>query len=96
MDSGKGRRPEGGGMTTNHEYLTKDLNLAVVLKLSGIPLIRVENFSGKGVFVFKNSQRVELIIADYFNDLITMNPRALWETWKGLKSQAHTVSNTIR
>lgn len=80
----------------NDEYLTKDLNLAVVLKLSGVPLVRVENYSGKGVFCFKNSAKIEEIISLYFNDLITMNPRALWETWKGLKSQAHTVSNTIR
>lgn len=96
MDSGKGRGQEGGGMTTNPEYSTKDLNLAVVLKLSGISLIRVENFSGKGVFVFKNSQKVEAIISDYLNDLTTMNPRAVFDMWKSLKSQAYTASNSIR
>lgn len=78
------------------EYLTKDLNLAVVLKLSGINLVRVENFSGKGVFVFRHSPKIEETIAFYFNDSLTMNPRAVFDTWKGLKSQAHTVSNTIR
>jgi len=78
------------------EYLTKDLNLAVVLKLSGITLIRVENFSGKGVFVFWNSPKVEETISAYLNDLITMNPRAVFDMWKSLKSQAYTASNTIR
>ena len=80
----------------NDEYLTKDLNLAVVLKLTGIPLVRVENYSGKGVFVFKNSPKVEETISAYLNDMITMNPRAVFDMWKSLKSQAYTVSNTIR
>lgn len=80
----------------NDEYLTKDLNLAVVLKLTGIPLVRVENFSGKGVFCFKNSQKVEETISAYLNDMVMMNPRAVFDMWKSLKSQAYTVSNTIR
>lgn len=80
----------------NTEYVTRDLQLACVLKMAGIPLIRVESYSDKGLFVFKNSLKVEETTASYFNDLITMNPRAVFETWKGLKSQAHTASNTVR
>lgn len=78
------------------EYLTKDLPLAVVLRLDGNPLIRTENYSGKGVFVFKNSLKIEETISAYLNDRLTMNPRAVFDMWKSLKSQAHTVSNTIR
>lgn len=83
-------------MTTNPEYQTKDLPLAAVLKLDGVTLIRVENYSGKGVFTFRNSPKVEETITGYLNDTLRMSPRALFDTWKILKSQAHSLSNTIR
>lgn len=96
MDSGQSRGQEGGGMTTNPEYSTKDLPLAAVLRLDGTPLIRIENYSGKAVFTFQNSPKVEEIISGYVNDTLRMSPRQLFDTWKILKSQAHSVSNTIR
>lgn len=43
-------------MTTNPEYQTKDLPLAAVLKLDGVTLIRVENYSGKAFLPSKFSK----------------------------------------
>lgn len=80
----------------NPEYLTKDLNLAVVLKLSGIPLVRVDNYAGKGVFVFLLSPKIQETITSYFNDEVVMNPRTVFDCWKGLKSQVYTTTNNIR
>lgn len=78
------------------EYLTRDLYQAVILKLSGIPIVRVENQTGRGIFVFRASPRIEELVSSYFNDELTMNPKALFETWKGLKSMAFTATNNVR
>lgn len=87
-------------MNTNRqnpsEYLTRDLYLAVVIKLSGSPIIRVENQSGKGIFVFRNSPNIETLVSAYFNDELTMNPKAVFETWKSLKSMTYSAIGDVR
>lgn len=87
-------------MNTNHqkplEFSTRDLYLSVVIKLSGIPIARVENQSGKGIFVFRSSPKIEEIVSAYFNDELTMNPKAVFETWKSLKSMAFSAIGDVR
>jgi len=78
------------------EYQTRDLYQAVILKLSGIPIVRVENQTGRGIFVFRASPKIETLISSYFNDELTMNPKALFECWKGLKSMAFTATGNVR
>lgn len=87
-------------MRTNHdnhaEFPTRDLYLAVVLKLTGIPILRVENHAGRGIFVFRGSAKIEGIVSAYFNDELTMNPKAVFESWKGLKSMAYNAIGDVR
>lgn len=78
------------------EYLTRDIYQAVILKLSGIPIVRCVNQAGRGVFVFKDSPKIEGLISSYLNDELTMNPKALFECWKSLKSIAFSMANNIK
>lgn len=78
------------------EYPTRDIYLATVLKLSGVSIIRIENQFGRGIFVFKASPRIEELVSSYFNDELTMNPKAVMDTLKSLKSQAFTATNNVR
>lgn len=90
------RHPKTNPQQTPSEYLTRDIYLATVLKISGIPIVRVENQSGRGIFVFRTSQRVDEIIAAYFNDDLAMNPKAIFEAWKSLKSLAFASVGNVR
>lgn len=81
---------------TPSEYLTRDLYLAVVLKVSGIPIVRVENHSGRGIFIFKTSQKINEIISSYFNDELVMNPKTVFEVWKSLKALAFSNVGNVR
>jgi hypothetical protein len=87
-------------MNTTHqnlsEYLTRDLYQAVILRLSAIPIIRVENQTGRAIFVFRASPKINEIISSYLNDELNLNPRAVFETWKSLKSMAFAATNNVR
>lgn len=78
------------------EFPTKDIYLASILKQSGIPIIRVENHSGRGVFVFRADMRIQDLISRYFNSALQVDPKALFETWKSLKSMAFSAIGDVR
>ena len=78
------------------EVSSRDIYLSTVLKQSGIPIIRVENRSGKGTFVFQPSPEIERIISDYFNGNMRVDPRTLFDTWKALKSMAFSSIGNVR
>lgn len=82
--------------TNPTEFVTKDLYLATILKLSGIPILRVEGNGRHGIFVFKFCSEIEQIIRDYFNDTLRVSPRGLFENWKALKSMAFTTIGDVR
>ena len=77
-------------------FASRDIYLSTVLKQAGIPIIRVENSSGRGVFVFQDSPKIEEIISDYFNGRLKVNPRELFDTWKALKSMAFSSTGNVR
>lgn len=78
------------------EFSTRDIYLASVIKQSGIPIIRVENYSGRGIFVFQASEKISEVTTKYFNNMLRMNPKGLFETWKGLKSMAYSSIGDVR
>ena len=78
------------------EFETRDIYLATVIKQSGIPIIRVENSSGRGIFIFEDSGSIEEIVKRYFNGALRMDPQTLFESWKSLKSMAFTVIGDVR
>lgn len=78
------------------EFSTRDIYIATVLRLSGIPIIRVQNNGGRGIFIFKASEKIEGIIAKYFNEELRVDPKGLFETWKALKAMAFSTINDVR
>lgn len=78
------------------EHATKDIYLATIFKQSGIPIVRVENNTGRAIFVFKACKEIEELTAKYFNDELRVNPKSLFETWKALKSMAYSAINDVR
>lgn len=81
---------------TFSEFSTRDIYLATVIKQSGIPIIRVEGNGGRGIFIFKQSENIEPLIAKYFNSELRVDPKGLFETWKGLKSMAFSSIGDVR
>lgn len=78
------------------EFASRDIYLATVLKQAGIPIIRIENYTGRAVFVFKASGEIEAITAKYFNGELRLDPQSLFGTWKSLKSQAFSAIGDVR
>lgn len=81
---------------TPAEWSSRDIYLSCVIKQSGIPILRVENRSGKGIFVFQSSPKIEGIISDYFNGKLKFDPREIFDTWKALKSMAFSSTDNVR
>lgn len=78
------------------EWKTRDIYTAAVIRQSGIPIIRVEGNGGRGIFVFQASEKIELLIAKYFNGQLKTDPKGLFETWKALKSMAFASIGDVR
>jgi len=78
------------------EFKTRDIYLATALKQSGVKIIRVENHTGKGIFVFKTSAKIERLITQFFNGELRVDPQSLFEAWKSLKSMAYSTVGNVR
>lgn len=81
---------------TPSEFTTKDIYLATVIKQAGVPIVRVEGSGRQGIFVFKASEKIEGLIARYFNGELRVDPKGLFETWKALKSMAYSAIQDVR
>lgn len=79
-----------------HELRSRDIYLSTVFKQAGIPIIRVENTTGKAIFVFRACKEIEELTTKYFNDELRVNPKSLFETWKSLKSMAYSAIGDVR
>jgi hypothetical protein len=78
------------------EFPTRDIYLASIIKQSGVPLTRVENRSGRGIFVFQASEKIHSLINKYFNGELKLDPKGLFETWKSLKAMAFSTIDDVR
>jgi len=81
---------------TTDEFSTRDIYIATVLKQSGIPIIRIEDSNGRGVFVFRSCKEIEAITRDYFNGSLRVDPQGLFGAWKALKSAAYSAIRDVR
>ncbi len=81
---------------TTDEFSTRDLYLAAVLKQAGIPIHRVEDSNGRGVFVFRACKEIEALTRDYFNGALRVDPQGLFAVWKSLKSAAYSAIRDVR
>lgn len=78
------------------EFPTRDIYLATILKLSKIPLLRVENQGGLGIFIFESSPELDQVTMEYFNGKLKFEPQSLFETWKALKAMVYSKTNNLR
>ena len=78
------------------EFPTRDIYLAATLKQAGIAIVRVENHSGRGIFIFQADEKIQGIIQKYFNDSLKMNPKGLFEDWKALKSMVFASIGDVK
>lgn len=81
---------------TVNEFSTRDLYVASVLKQAGIPILRVENSNGRGIFVFRACKEIEALTRDYFNGTLRVDPQGLFTAWKTLKSAAYSAIGDVR
>jgi hypothetical protein len=89
----KDRQPQ---LPCPQEFPTRDIYLASVLRMEGIPILRVDNNVGRGVFVFQASKAIQSLISEYFNGTLRLDPKGLFETWKALKSMAFSATGDVR
>ena len=78
------------------EFPTRDIYLATILKQSGVNLVRVENHSGRGIFVFQETEKIRDLVSKYFNGSLRLDPKGLFETWKSLKAIAFSAIGDVR
>ncbi len=79
-----------------HEFPTRDIYLATVIKESGVSILRVEGSTNRAIFVFKASEKIEGLITSYFNGTLRLDPRSIFDTWKALKSMAFSRIHDVR
>jgi len=79
-----------------HEVRSRDIYLSTIFKQAGIPIVRVENSTGKAIFVFRAGKEIDELTVKYFNDELRVNPKSLFETWKSLKSMAFSAIGNVR
>jgi len=77
------------------EFSTRDIYLATALKQAGIRIVRVENRSGRGIFVFTASKEIESLIAKFLNGELRSDPKGLFETFKSMKAMVYSTTNNI-
>jgi hypothetical protein len=77
------------------EFSTRDIYLATALKQAGIPIIRIENRKGKGIFVFQASGEIESLIPRFFNGELRSDPKGLFETFKSMKAMVYSTTNNL-
>lgn len=78
------------------QFSTRDIYLATVIKQAGVPILRVEGNGRQGIFVFKASEKIEVLIAGYFNGELRADPKSLFETWKSLKAMAFSTIQNVK
>ena len=81
---------------TTDEYCTRDLYLASVLKQAGVPILRIEDSNGRGIFVFTACKDIGTITRDYYNGTLRVDPQELFAAWKTLKSAAYSAIRDVR
>ena len=83
--------------TETKEFTTKDLLLASVLVTLGFPYsgptISYEGSRGRavGFWIFKEDENLALARRQYNSGLLRVEPRALWSSLSGLKSEVASV-----
>lgn len=66
-------------------YQTSNLHLAAYLYASAIEFIGITKTDGKALFSFRQKEKAEKLISNYFSGTATVNPRELFARLNDLK-----------
>lgn len=80
----------------NSLYKTSDLIHSVVLVLSGFSLLTVEQSGNRALFIFPASDEINVILAKYHSGELRVDPRQVFDTWKGLRRMTFNVMGDVR
>jgi hypothetical protein len=70
-------------------YRTPDLYISTVLVLSGFSLRNVEKSDNRAMYCFVPSDDINATISKYYSGELRLDPRQVFEVWKGLRSMAY-------
>lgn len=70
----------------NPPYKTHDLQIAVVLCLSGFFLLGTEKIENRLLFIFRYDERIPSVIAQFYGGQLRLDPKQIFEVWKGLRT----------
>jgi hypothetical protein len=69
------------------KYFTSDLSVATILKLSNVPILKIERRRNKAVFVFNNaSGQAEAVTMDFFNGKLRFDPQLVLREFREIKN----------
>ncbi|MBI4708937.1 MAG: hypothetical protein HY764_01885 [Candidatus Portnoybacteria bacterium] len=71
-------------------FETTDTNIAATLVTLGWP-VEITGHSRQGIFIFKNKEEMEKLVADYWAHKLSVSPLKLLTTWKELKNRVASM-----
>lgn len=77
-------------------FKTSDLQIAVVLVLSGFSLRGTDKEGGRAVFCFIQDDRINSTIAQFYGGQLRLDPRQVFELWKNLRTLTFSVTGNTR
>ena len=75
-----------------NEYKTTDMDFATLLYCLKKKIKRLETISAKQkMFIFEDDGSIEKLKMDYINSELTVEPKALWESMRSIKSMLYSI-----
>lgn len=74
---------------TNY-FTTYDLHLSVSLLTLGFSIDRIDRVNGKGLFYFEQTPQLVATIDNYYKDVLSVSPLALFHSLKTVKNRLYS------
>lgn len=71
------------------DYETSDLALAAALIEQGYNLSHVDTSNPRAAFIFVSSPELDISVARYWQEKLTVNPKSYFDTIRHLKSRIY-------
>lgn len=79
-------------MSKENEYRTNDFALTASLLALNFKVLRLDKKgSGKVIFAFNDSDNLNQAVEDYWQDKLTINPKAFFNAQKELKARMYAI-----
>ena len=77
-------------------YKSRDIYLVSAAIEAGILFKGIESNGHQGIFLLAEGEKLQAVIADYFNGQLRLDPKRVFENLKSLKSQCYSVTGNVR